>query len=116
MEKVLEDRAQSIAAAAEANSDRYQFLDRIDYPSGVRMAVNFTLDFDTMLLHRVLDEPVPQRAQGEFGGRTGIWRLIDLFNRKDVKATIFTPGRICELYPDALKAAHAGGHEIAEHM
>ena len=31
-------------------------------------------------------------------------------------ATIFTPGRICELYPQAVKAASQSGHEIADHM
>ncbi|MFS8579179.1 MAG: hypothetical protein LOD88_04045, partial [Novibacillus thermophilus] len=28
----------------------------------------------------------------------------------------FTPGRICELYPDAVVAAARAGHEIADHM
>ena len=112
----LKDRASQLAAAAAANNQRYQLLDRINYPDGVRIAVNFTCDFDAMLLRRLLNEPVPQRAQGEFGGRVGIWRLIELFDRHEVKATVFTPGRICELYPEALKAAHASGHEIADHM
>ena len=31
-------------------------------------------------------------------------------------ATIFTPGRICELYPQAVVAATQAGHEIADHM
>lgn len=112
----LKARASQLTAAARANNHRYQLLDRIDYPDGIRMAVNFTCDFDAMLLRRLLGEPVPQRAQGEFGGRVGIWRLIELFDRTGVRATIFTPGRICELYPTALKAAHARGHEIADHM
>jgi peptidoglycan/xylan/chitin deacetylase (PgdA/CDA1 family) len=110
------DLADRVAAAAQANERRYQLLEKIDYPEGIRMAVNFTCDFDAMLLRRLLNEPVPQRAQGEFGGRVGIWRLIELFDAHDVKATIFTPGRICELYPDSLRAAHASGHEIADHM
>ena len=57
-----------------------------------------------------------QLAKGEFGGRVGIWRLIELFDSHDIKATIFTPGRICELYPQAVKAASRSGHEIADHM
>jgi hypothetical protein len=97
------DLADRVAAAAQANERRYQLLEKIDYPEGIRMAVNFTCDFDAMLLRRLLNEPVPQRAQGEFGGRVGIWRLIELFDAHDVKATIFTPGRICELYPDSLR-------------
>ena len=78
---------------------------RSTWPQGVRIAVNFTADFDTMLLRRLLNEPPQQLAKGEFGGRVGIWRLIELFDSHDIKATIFTPGRICELYPRAVKAA-----------
>jgi peptidoglycan/xylan/chitin deacetylase (PgdA/CDA1 family) len=69
-----------------------------------------------MLLRRVLNEPPMQLAKGEFGGRVGIWRLIELFDSHAIKATIFTPGRICELYPQAVKAASKSGHEIADHM
>lgn len=116
MDPVLEDQARRIGEAGRLNSSRYQWLEKIEYPNDTRIAVNFTLDFDTMLLRRAKEEPVPQRSQGEFGGRVGIWRLLELFDRQSVKATIFTPGRICELYPDALKAAHAAGHEIADHM
>ena len=48
-----------------------------------------------------------QLAKGEFGGRVGIWRLIRAlfdFRSRAIKATIFTPGRIRELYADALRA------------
>jgi hypothetical protein len=35
----------------------------------VRIAVNFTADFDAMLLRRLFNEPPMQLAKGEFGGR-----------------------------------------------
>ena len=70
----------------------------------------------TMLLRRVLNEPPMQLAKGEFGGRVGIWRLIELFDGHGIKATIFTPGRICELYPQAVEAAAKSGHEIGDHL
>jgi ABC-type polysaccharide/polyol phosphate export permease len=69
-----------------------------------------------MLLRRLLNEPWGQKAKGEFGGRVGIWRILDMFDANGVKVTLFTPGRICELYPDALKRAVAAGHELADHM
>jgi peptidoglycan/xylan/chitin deacetylase (PgdA/CDA1 family) len=68
---------------------------------GARIAVNFTADFDAMLLRRLNNEPPMQLAKGEFGGRVGIWRLIELFDSHRIKATVFTVGRICELYPKA---------------
>ncbi|MDH3601259.1 MAG: polysaccharide deacetylase family protein, partial [Candidatus Tectomicrobia bacterium] len=107
---------QALRQAAETSKARYIHLEDFNYPSGKRIAVNFTMDFDTMLRRRFSNEPIMQLAKGEFGGRVGIWRLLDLFEAHDVKATLFTPGRICELYPKALAAALEAGHEIADHM
>jgi peptidoglycan-N-acetylglucosamine deacetylase len=105
-----------LVAVARNHDARHHFIPSITWPNGARIAVNLTVDFDAMLLRRLLDEPPAQLAKGEFGGRVGIWRLLELFASHDVKATIFTPGRICELYPQAVRAAAMSGHEIADHM
>ena len=111
------DRDIAALKAKAADYDaRHRVIESCAWPNGVRVAVNFTADFDAMLLRRVLNEPPMQLAKGEFGGRVGIWRLIELFDSHGIKATIFTPGRICELYPQAVKAAARSGHEIADHM
>ncbi|MSO76308.1 MAG: chitin deacetylase [Alphaproteobacteria bacterium] len=112
----LDNDMAALGAAATGFARRHEFLPDLTWPDGMRIAVNFTADFDAMLLRRLLGEPAMQLAKGEFGGRVGIWRLIELFDSHAIKATIFTPGRICELYPRALKAAAASGHEIADHM
>jgi peptidoglycan-N-acetylglucosamine deacetylase len=106
----------AISDAAAAYNAAHTRIPRLSYPPGVQIAVNFTADFDTMLLRRLMNEPPGQLAKGEFGGRVGIWRLIELFDTHGVTATIFTPGRICELYPQAVRAAARSGHEIADHM
>ena len=116
MTAALERELETLASAARDYDARHRRIPKIHWPEGVRIAVNFTADFDAMLLRRLMNEPPMQLAKGEFGGRVGIWRLIELFDSHSIKATIFTPGRIRELYPDALRAAHAGGHEIADHM
>src|SRR5215469_521570 len=102
--------------AAGAYAAQHQRIADFAYPPGIRIAVNFTLDFDSMLLRRLLNEPPMQLAKGEFGGRVGIWRMIELFDTHHIRATIFTPGRACELYPQAIRAAVKSGHEIADHM
>ncbi len=106
----------ALKARAADYGARHRVVSNCAWPDGARIAVNFTADFDAMLLRRVLNEPPLQLAKGEFGGRVGIWRLIELFDSHGIKATIFTPGRICELYPQAVKAAASSGHEIADHM
>ena len=95
----LDQELAELRSAANAYAARHQFIPDLTWPEGVRIAVNFTCDFDAMLLRRLLNEPPMQLAKGEFGGRVGIWRLIELFDAHGVKATIFTPGRICELLP-----------------
>ena len=116
MASALEQEVADLCAAAQRYDARHQRIAGLTWPNGARIAVNLTADFDAMLLRRLLNEPPMQLAKGEFGGRVGIWRLIELFDAHDVKATIFTPGRICELYPRALRAAAQRGHEIADHM
>jgi peptidoglycan-N-acetylglucosamine deacetylase len=106
----------SLKAVAHGYAARHQRIENLSWPAGKRIAVNFTADFDAMLLRRLNNEPPMQLAKGEFGGRVGIWRLIELFDSHGIKATIFTVGRICELYPQALKAAVKSGHELADHM
>ena len=106
----------ALKAKAADYGAQHKVIDGITWPDGARLAVNFTADFDTMLLRRLMNEPPSQLAKGEFGGRVGIWRLIELFDSHRIKATIFTPGRICELYPESLHAAAKSGHEIADHM
>jgi peptidoglycan/xylan/chitin deacetylase (PgdA/CDA1 family) len=112
----LSREIEELETAASTYDARHEFIDDFHYPEGTQIAVNFTCDFDAMLFRRYLNETPMQLAQGEFGGRVGIWRLVELFDSHDVKATIFTPGRICELYPRSLVAAHKSGHEIADHM
>src|SRR5947209_19155138 len=109
----LDQELADLRSVADAYAARHQFIPDLTWPSGARIAVNFTADFDAMLLRRLLNEPPMQLAKGEFGGRVGIWRLIELFDTHGVKATFFTPGRICELYPDAVQAAPRSAHEAA---
>ncbi len=116
MDSTLRDELAALRDATAAQAAHHTRIQAIAYPRGIRIAVNFTADFDAMLLRRLMNEPPMQLAKGEFGGRVGIWRLIELFDSHGVKATIFTPGRIAELYPQAVKAAAASGHEVADHM
>jgi hypothetical protein len=79
--------------AAGGYAARHQRIADFGYPPGVRIAVNFTLDFDSMLLRRLLNEPPMQLTKGEFGGRVGISGVAGWCHMHGIKATIFTPGR-----------------------
>src|SRR5947209_17902667 len=76
----LDQELADLRSVADAYAARHQFIPDLTWPEGVRIAVNFTCDFDAMLLRRLLNEPPMQLAKGEFGGRVGIWRLVELFD------------------------------------
>jgi peptidoglycan/xylan/chitin deacetylase (PgdA/CDA1 family) len=54
-------------------------------------------------------------AEGEYGPKTGIWRILRLLDELKVKTTFLTCGGIAERYPEATKAIAEQGHEIAGH-
>jgi peptidoglycan/xylan/chitin deacetylase (PgdA/CDA1 family) len=52
-------------------------------------------------------------GQIEYGARRGIWNVLELLDRTGIKGTFFVAGNTAEKYPDAVRAAHAAGHDIA---
>ncbi len=94
-----------LGAAAADFAARHQRIPRLSYPPGIQMAVNFTADFDAMLLRRLMNEPPMQLAKGEFGGRVGIWRLIELFDTPRRQGDDLHPGPHLRTLP----ARGAGG-------
>jgi peptidoglycan/xylan/chitin deacetylase (PgdA/CDA1 family) len=62
-----------------------------------------------------LDVNVASISHANYGGSVGIWRLMDIFERNRIRATIGANGLAVEKWPDTVKEAHARGHEIASH-
>jgi len=54
-------------------------------------------------------------AWGSYGGKVGVYRLIRLFKDNGIIATFAVNGRCAEIYPDAVKAIVASGHDVAGH-
>lgn len=52
-------------------------------------------------------------TERQYGDRVGVWRLLDLFNRKEVKVTFLMNGRKAELFPDATRRIKQEGHELS---
>jgi peptidoglycan/xylan/chitin deacetylase (PgdA/CDA1 family) len=96
-----------------AKADRT--LEKVKWPKGARCAVTFTFDFDAQSLFFAIKADATQITQGEFGGRVGIWRLLGLLDKYNIKTTFFVPGLTAELYPEAAKAIAEKGHELGCH-
>jgi peptidoglycan/xylan/chitin deacetylase (PgdA/CDA1 family) len=51
----------------------------------------------------------------QYGANFGFWRLLDVLDKFDVKATVITSGLMADLFPNTLKEAVQRGHEVACH-
>lgn len=71
----------------------------------------FTNDVETTSIvnHRLDDNT------GRYVLEQGMPRLLDLYDKYNVKATFFFTGHIATLYPEVVKMAQRHGHEIGSH-
>ncbi len=54
-------------------------------------------------------------SRGLFAGEVGTPRLLDLFERNDLKTTWFIPGHSIETFPEQTRMVVDAGHEIGVH-
>jgi allantoinase len=92
----------------------------IKWPNDAKIAVSFFVAFEAFekfsQYRRDGDKPdYASLAYGEYGGKAGIWRIMDVLARNGVKGTIDTNGRVAEVFPDAVKELSDAGHEIVGH-
>ncbi len=88
------------------------------WPAGKKVAVAFTFDLDAELIWMEYpDETSPSSlSRGRYGPSTGLGRILDILDRRNIAATFFLPALILELYPEAVAAIRASGrHEIGYH-
>ena len=106
------------------------------WPGGARVAVQFVLNIEegsesTVVngdcrsetwLHELPGRPAREEEQDlsveslyEYGSRTGVWRILELFRTRHLPLTAFAVGQALELNPAIGEALHAAGHEIAGH-
>lgn len=86
------------------------------WPAGVRLPVALTFEHQSGEGAPSLPGERPNYMIGgamEYGGRVGIWNILEVLDRCRVKATFFICGMTAEKYPESIRAAHGAGHEIA---
>jgi peptidoglycan/xylan/chitin deacetylase (PgdA/CDA1 family) len=52
---------------------------------------------------------------GTYGGKVGVWRIMNLLSHNNVRGTFCVNARCAEIWPEATKAIIASGHDIAGH-
>ncbi|MBI2091247.1 MAG: polysaccharide deacetylase family protein [Deltaproteobacteria bacterium] len=97
------------------------------WPNGSRIAVLVTVMFESWSEGKAppyspmtspLREGTPDLigvSWSEYGGRTGIWRIMRLLDEFGVRSTVCVSGRSVELFAEAVRELHQKGHELAGH-
>lgn len=86
------------------------------WPAGVRCAVFVSVNFDAEafdLKSTTEDRLFGRFSYGRYGVRAGLPRLLGLFSRRGIPATVFITASDAKRHPDAVRALRDGGHEIA---
>lgn len=97
------------------------------WPGGRRICVVFNLAFEgwsdgvapgvgpmgNPLKPGVIDTNAINWA--DYGGRRGIWRLLDVLARAETRASVMACGVMAERWPEAMEAIRTAGHEVVAH-
>jgi len=105
------------------------------WPGGARIAININLNFEAGGERSVMDgdgtsesmltdtgfpgysgrrSPIVESAF-EYGTRAGVWRILRILKKFDVKCSVLGVVKSLERNPDAVAAFIEGGHEIMSH-
>lgn len=86
------------------------------WPDGARVAValSFDVDQETISLRDGRTSPA-LLAQGEYGSRAGLPRILNLLERYAIAASFYIPAVSALLHPDDVRRIAAAGHEVGLH-
>lgn len=97
------------------------------WPNGAQLVISVSMQFETggqpegaesPFSNNPLPKGNPDLAAESwfrYGAREGIYRMLDLWKKYDIKVTSHVVGEAAVKYPDVAKAIANGGHEIAAH-
>lgn len=90
----------------------------IKWPNGARLCVLVAFDYQAEVGDWTFPDGTPnygQVTEASYGGRVGIWRLLDILEKYGIPGTFNTCGVTAERYPESARAIVEAGHEIAGH-
>ena len=109
---------------------------KIQWPEGARLAVNLTGNLEAWTetpdpkirrtRHVGGSNPITAdevrtkydfrtASENDYGGRTGVWRILRILEKHDLKASFNINGLAAVRYPEAVKKIYSEGHEIVGH-
>ena len=82
------------------------------WPDGARVAVLISLDVDNDTINIARNDvpAIGAMSQGEYGGRVGLERVVNLLDQFNIPATFFIPAVSLILQPQMVEVIQAAGH------
>lgn len=109
-------------------------LPKVDWPGGARLAVSMVVNFEEGAEPSPADGDIESESVGEipistppgvrntlnesmyeYGSRAGVWRLLNIFDKHEIKTTFFACGRALEKNPKVGAEITRRGHEPCSH-
>lgn len=97
------------------------------WPNEARLVVSISMQFETGGQPEGAESPfsgnplpegspdLPAESWFRYGAREGIYRMLRLWDKHDVKVTSHMVGEAAGRYPEVARAIADGGHEVAAH-
>lgn len=97
------------------------------WPNQAQLVISISMQFETGGQPESAESPfsgnplpkgqpdLPAESWYRYGATEGIYRMLDLWQRYNIKVTSHVVGQAAIKYPALAKAIAAGGHEIASH-
>ncbi len=133
-----EKKADKKEAAPAAKSDKAADADKAaksdkaatsgkQWPNGARLVISISMQFEAGGQSAGAESPfsgkplpkgtpdLPAESWFRYGANEGVERMLNLWDKHDVKVTSHVVGQAAEKYPDVAKEIAKRGHEIAAH-
>jgi peptidoglycan/xylan/chitin deacetylase (PgdA/CDA1 family) len=100
--------------------------DKTHWPNGAQLVISISMQFETGGQPEGAESPftpalpkgnpdLPAESWYRYGAKEGIYRMLALWKKYDIKVTSHVVGAAAIKYPEVAKAIAAEGHEIAGH-
>lgn len=115
------------ANATSSNTNGAQDSTSGHWPNDARLVISVSMQFETGGQPKGAESPfsgnplpkgnpdLPAESWYRYGANEGIYRMLDLWKKYDIKVTSHVVGTAAVKYPNVAKAIAAAGHEIAAH-
>ena len=86
------------------------------WPEHYQCAAMISLNLNAELFWLELDPSCFDKPKtlslGQYGMNRGLSRVLDILEQRQIRATVFVPGKVSELYPEIIREIAERGHEL----